>query len=73
MKEVTKKQFYKVIYDNDLDVCVFSTYNQGKQLMTTEFKFRNSEVFGYSYHNYDLDSDQYGEQTYTIANKWEIV
>jgi hypothetical protein len=70
MVEVTKEQFYKVIYDNDLDVCVHSDYNNIKKLMTTDFKFRNGVAFGVSYHNYDLDSDDYGKQTYHIVKEW---
>ena len=70
MVEVSKEQFYKVIYDHDLDICVYAQMNTATKMMTTKFEFRNGELFGRAVHNYDLDSDDYGKQVYTIESKW---
>ena len=70
MVEVSKEDFYKVIYDNDLDICVKARGKNADQIMVTDFKFRNGVVFGYNYHNYNLDSDDYGKQYYTIDEGW---
>lgn len=51
----------------DLDICVYAKLSDDKKLMTTSFKFRNGILFGISEHNYDLDSDDYGKQTYKIV------
>ena len=70
MKEIDKKDFFKIIYDNDLDICVNSDYIKGgqwgKTLIKTKFTYRNGVIFGESITNYDLDSDDYGKVTYFI-------
>lgn len=43
MKEVTKEEFFKRIRDEKLDVVVSCV---GEPPFTTEFKFRNGEVWG---------------------------
>lgn len=43
MKEVTKDEFYKVIKDNGLDVCVSV---RGDYPYTNDFIFRNGSLFG---------------------------
>jgi hypothetical protein len=72
MTKVSKEEFYKVIYENDLDVCVHvrNNYEYLKSKMVTDFKFRNGELFGTNFHNYDIESDNYGEQEYFLTNKW---
>jgi len=69
MKLISKQDFYKIIYDNDLDICVFSNWNSVEQKMTTKFTFRNGQLFGYCYTNYDTDSEYYGENIYEIIEK----
>ena len=68
--EVPKEQFWKIIYDNDLDICVKAHGINIDQIMITDFKFRSGIVFGYGYHNYNFDSEKYGEQTYKIDKDW---
>lgn len=67
MKSIDKEEFYYIIYKNDLDICVNSSWDNIKQLMTTKFTYRNGNLFGYCYTNYDTDSDNYGENTYFIV------
>lgn len=68
MKEIDKKEFFKII--NDLDICVSSDYIKGgqwgKSLIKTKFTYRNGVIFGESITNYDIDSDDYGKVTYFI-------
>ena len=64
MKEITKEKFYNII--NDLDICVYSKLKGDKKMMITDFKFRNGVLLGQSFHNYDLDDDNYGEIVYKI-------
>lgn len=70
MIRVSKEQFYKVIYDHDLDVCVYSRYNNITKIMTTDFKFRSGKMFGISISNHDLSSDDYDVNTYDIDEAW---
>ena len=70
MVEISKEDFYKIINDNDLDICVYANRINSNKLMVTDFKFRNGVYFGINYHNYDLDSDKYGQQTYVIDEDW---
>lgn len=44
MRQVTKDEFYKIIYDGKLDVCVGRPI--GNYPYTTDFKFRNGNLFG---------------------------
>lgn len=70
MKEIDKKEFYKIIYDKELDICVSSDYIKGgewgKATIKTKFTYRNGDIFGESLTNYDLDSDDYGKVSYFI-------
>ena len=70
MREVDKKEFFKIINENELDICVNSEYIKGgqwgKTLIKTKFTYRNGIIFGESITNYDLDSDNYGKVTYFI-------
>ena len=43
MKEVTKEEFYKAIYDGKLDV---HPYPEGDFPYTSEFRFKNRNVWG---------------------------
>jgi hypothetical protein len=70
VKLISKQAFYKVIYDGEMDICVAASWNNIKQLMSTKFTFRNGKLFGMSYHNYDTETDNYGEETYEIVDEY---
>ena len=71
MTPVNKESFYKVIYEKDLDVCVYSRCRgTPTTLIITDFKFRSGMLFGISETNYNLDSENYGEVTYYLGDDW---
>lgn len=65
-KPISKQEFFSII--NDHDVCYRVVgYDYSKE-MIGEFKHRNGTLVGRSIKNYDLDSDDYGTETYEIVD-----
>lgn len=75
MKLVSKKHFYKIIFDKDLDLVIKSDHNTLTKIQKTIFTYRNGVVFGYSETNHNSDAMEetgFSPVTYFI-NERELI
>ncbi len=68
MKAISKKDFFKIIYEKDLDICFYSQMNSITQVMTTKAEYRNGKSFGKIVTEYDkINEEGLGTVTYYIS------
>lgn len=69
MTEVTKEQFYAIIYEQKLDVCPYSRGEFNNPVWVTDWNYRNRSIFGRSEQH---TTDSKGHNIYPYVEKYFI-